>query len=87
VWVNPLPKGARGVWGAVGIGRFSGRSVYDSFLGEGLLYRPLLSDSLAGSLMLVELWKGLIVLPYLASSVEVYGVHTTPWQMGNTACG
>jgi hypothetical protein len=23
----------------------------------------------------VELWKGLVVLSYLASSVEVYGIH------------
>jgi hypothetical protein len=25
--------------------------------------------------MLVELWKGLVVTPYLASSEEVYGIH------------
>jgi hypothetical protein len=38
-------------------------------------------------LELVELWKGLVVLPCLASSVEVYGIRSTPWQMGNTTCG
>jgi hypothetical protein len=38
--------------------------------------------TVAGSLMLVELWKGLVVLPCLASLVEEYEVHTTPWQMG-----
>jgi hypothetical protein len=30
--------------------------------------------TVAGFLKLVELCKGLIVLPYLASSVEVYGI-------------
>jgi hypothetical protein len=40
-----------------------------------------------GFLELVELWKDLIVLPCLASSVEVYGAHTTPWQMSNMTCG
>jgi hypothetical protein len=36
---------------------------------------------------LVELCEGLVVLPCLASLVEVYGAHTTPWQMGNMTCG
>jgi hypothetical protein len=36
---------------------------------------------------LVELCKGLIMLPCLASLVEVYGACTTPWQMGNMTCG
>jgi hypothetical protein len=35
----------------------------------------------------VELCKGLVVLPCLASLVEVYGARTTPWQMGNMTCG
>jgi hypothetical protein len=30
--------------------------------------------TVAGFLKLVELCKGLVVLPYLASSVEVYGI-------------
>jgi hypothetical protein len=30
-----------------------------------------------GILELVELWKDLVVLPCLASSVEVYGLRTT----------
>jgi hypothetical protein len=47
----------------------------------------LLPESVAGFLELVELWKGLVVLPYLASLVEVYRVRTTLWQMGNTTCG
>jgi hypothetical protein len=45
------------------------------------------SETVGGILELVELCKGLIVLPCLASSVEVYGVRTTPWQMSNTTCG
>jgi hypothetical protein len=40
-----------------------------------------------GILELVEILKGLLVLPYLASTVEVYGVRTTLWQMGNATCG
>jgi hypothetical protein len=43
--------------------------------------------TVAGFLKLVELCKGLIVEPYLASLVEVYGVRSTPWKMGNTTCG
>jgi hypothetical protein len=38
-------------------------------------------------LNLVELCKGLVVVPCLASLVEVYGVWSTLWQMGNTTCG
>jgi hypothetical protein len=29
----------------------------------------------------------LVVLPCLASLVEVYGARTTPWKMGNMTCG
>jgi hypothetical protein len=32
-------------------------------------------DTVAGSLKLVELFKGLVVLPCLASLVEVYEIH------------
>jgi hypothetical protein len=41
----------------------------------------------AGFRKLVELCKGLVVLPCLASLVEVYGARTTLWQMGNMTCG
>jgi hypothetical protein len=53
---------------------------------EGFLcfLRP---DTVVGILELVELWKGLVVLPCVASSLDVYGVHTTLWQMGNMTCG
>jgi hypothetical protein len=40
--------------------------------GEGSLHWSFL-EIVAGFLKLVELCKGLIVLPYLASLVEVYG--------------
>jgi hypothetical protein len=43
--------------------------------------------TVAGFRKLVELCKGLVVLPCLASLVEVYGARTTPWQMGNMTCG
>jgi hypothetical protein len=41
-------------------------------LGEGSLHWSFL-EIVAGFLKLVKLCKGLIVLPYLASLVEVYG--------------
>jgi hypothetical protein len=44
-------------------------------------------ETVAGFPKLVELCKGLVVLPCLASLVEVYGVRITPWQMGNMTCG
>jgi hypothetical protein len=47
----------------------------------------LLPKTVAGILELVELWKGLVVLPCFASLVKVYGVRTTPWQMGNMTYG
>jgi hypothetical protein len=40
--------------------------------GEESLHWSFL-ETVAGFLKLVELSKGLVVLPYLASSVEVYG--------------
>jgi hypothetical protein len=46
----------------------------------------LFLETVAGFLKLVELGKGLVVLPYLASLVEVYGARTTPWPMGNMTC-
>jgi hypothetical protein len=44
-------------------------------------------ETIAGFLKLVELCKGLVVVPCLASLEEVYGVRSTPWQMGNTTYG
>jgi hypothetical protein len=44
-------------------------------------------ETVEGFLKLVELCKGLVVLPCLASLVEVYGARTTPWKMRNMICG
>jgi hypothetical protein len=62
-----------------------GSNCCDDFSDEGFLCF-LLPESIVGFLELVELWKGLVVLPCLASSVEVYGFMTL-WQMGNMTCG
>jgi hypothetical protein len=35
----------------------------------------LLLESVAGFLMLVKLWKGFVVTPFLTSSEEVYVIH------------
>jgi hypothetical protein len=48
---------------------------------------PALELPVAGFLKPVELCKGLVVVPCLASLVEVYEVRSTPWQMGNKTCG
>jgi hypothetical protein len=53
--------------------------------GPGIPISPFL-ETIAGLLKLVELCKGLIVLPCLISLVEMYGIHD-PWQMGNTTYG
>jgi hypothetical protein len=47
----------------------------------------LLTETVAGFRKLVDFCEGLVVLPCLAFLVEVYGAHTTPWQMGNMTCG
>jgi hypothetical protein len=46
----------------------------------------VIPKTVAGFLKLVELCKGLVVLPCLASLVHVYGARTTPWQMDNMTC-
>jgi hypothetical protein len=81
----PYPKGASGEASLQSIGRFSGGTA-------AMVYQT--SDSYAsfvrtvvGFLKLVKLWKGLVVLPCLTSSIEVYGVRIAPWQMGNTTYG
>jgi hypothetical protein len=53
---------------------------------RGILHLRSL-ETIAGFLKPVELCKGIVVLPCLASLVEVYGARTTPWQMGNMICG
>jgi hypothetical protein len=55
------------VWGVLGLILLRWRS------GEGSLHWSFL-ETVAGFLKLVELCKGLVVLPCLSSSVEVYGI-------------
>jgi hypothetical protein len=59
------------VCGATDIGRFLDRSCYDGFSDEGFLYRPFLTETIAGFLKLLELCEGLVMLPCLVSSVEM----------------
>jgi hypothetical protein len=66
----PYLKGASEEASLQSIGRFSGRIAWLS--GRGFLCF-LLPESVAGFLELVELWKGLVVLPCLVSSVEMNG--------------
>jgi hypothetical protein len=81
----PYPKGASGEASLLEYKEVLGSNCCDGS-SEGFLYflRP---GTVVGILELVELWKGLIVLPCLASSVEVYGIRSTPWKMGNMTCG
>jgi hypothetical protein len=82
----PYPKGASGEASLLEYREVLGSNCCDGSSDEGFLCF-LRSEPIVGILELVELWKGLVVLPCLASSVEVYGVRSTPWQMGNTTCG
>jgi hypothetical protein len=81
----PYPKGARAV-GELSVYGGSRVDLAEITFQTGDSYIALLRNR-SGFLKLVELCKGLIVSPCLASLVEVYGVHTTPWQMGNMSCG
>jgi hypothetical protein len=56
------------------IGRSSGRIVCDSFSYEGFVCL-LLPKSVVGFLKLMELWKGLVVLPCLIFLVEMNGIR------------
>jgi hypothetical protein len=42
--------------------------------GRGIPISPF-SETVLSFLKLVELYKGLVVLPHLASSIQVYGIH------------
>jgi hypothetical protein len=42
--------------------------------GRGIPISPF-SETVLSFLKLVELYKGLVVLPRLASSIQVYGIH------------
>jgi hypothetical protein len=66
----PYPKGQARSGSLQSIGRSSGRTVCYSLSDEGFLCF-LLPESVTGFLKLVELWKSLVVLPCLVSSVEM----------------
>jgi hypothetical protein len=67
------PKGAKTV------GELWHREVLGSIMLRWLFERGIpispFSETVAGFLKLVKLFKCLVVLPCLASSVEVYGIH------------
>jgi hypothetical protein len=83
--MTTLPERGKG---SRGVGRY--REVLELILLRWLFRRgiPMLCslETVADFLKLVELSKGLVVLPCIASLVEVYGIHD-PWHMGNTTCG
>jgi hypothetical protein len=66
--MTTLPEGARAVGEVLGLILLRWQS------GKGSLHWSFL-ETVAGFLKLVELCKGLEVLPCLASLVEVYGIH------------
>jgi hypothetical protein len=74
----PYPKGASRETSLLEYREVLRSNCCDGSSVEGFLcfLRP---ETVVGILELVELWKCLIVLPCFASSVEVYGVRTTPW--------
>jgi hypothetical protein len=80
------PKGASGEASLLEYREVLGSNYCDGSSDEGFLcfIHP---ETVVGILELVELWKGLVVLPCLASSVEEYGARSTLWKMGNTTCG
>jgi hypothetical protein len=80
----PYPKEARAV-GELVCMEVLGLILLRWWLDGGFLHYAL--ETIADFSKLVELCKGLVVLPYLTSLVEVYGVRTTPWKLGNKTCG
>jgi hypothetical protein len=69
--MTTLLKRGKGSSGVVGVGRFSGWFCYDGGQTGDLHWGFL--ETVADFLKIVELYKGLVVLPFLASLVEVYG--------------
>jgi hypothetical protein len=69
----PYPKGASGECVAAEYREVLGRTVCDNFSNEEFLCFLLL-DTVMGFLKLVVLWKGLVVLLCLVSSVEMNGI-------------
>jgi hypothetical protein len=74
----PYPKGASGEASLLEYREVFGSNCCDGSSDKGFLCF-LCPETVVGILELVELWKGLKVLPCLASSVEVYGVRSTIW--------
>jgi hypothetical protein len=60
-------------WRSAGVGRSSGQTIFLAFRTRDS-YIAFDLESIAGP-PLVELWKGLVVFPYLTISVEVYENH------------
>ena len=70
--MRPYPKGASGD----ALRKHSAScNYYDGVIDHETRPMPPLPESITSFLILVELCKGLVVLPYIASSVEVYGIH------------
>jgi hypothetical protein len=69
----PYPKGASGECITTECREVLGSNCLYSFLDKGFVC-SLLPNTVAGFLELVELWKGLEVLPCLLSSVEMNGI-------------
>jgi hypothetical protein len=71
--MTTLPERGKGSRGVVGVGRFSSWFCCDG----GQTGDPCIAflETVAGFLKLVKLCKELVVLPCLASLVEVYGIH------------
>jgi hypothetical protein len=74
--------------GSRGVGVYQGSRVdFVAMMVRRGIPALLFLKTIAGFRKLVELCKCLVVLPCLASLVELYGARTTPWQMGNMTCG
>jgi hypothetical protein len=69
----PYPKEVSGEASLLEYREVLGSNCCDGSSDKGFLcfLRP---ETVVGIIELVKLWKGLVVLPCLASSVEVYGV-------------
>jgi hypothetical protein len=71
--MTTLPEWGKGSRGVVSVGRSLGWFCCDG--GQARDPYIIFLETVAGFLKLVELCKGLVVSPCLASSVEVYGIH------------
>jgi hypothetical protein len=74
----PYPKGASGEASLLEYREVLRSNYCDGSSNDGLLCF-LHPEIVVHILKLVELWKGLVMLPCLASSIGVYGVRSTSW--------